>query len=279
MPNIFEFKCPVCDHLLFLRSGSYACENKHSYDVSREGYVNLLLSHHKRSRNPGDSGEMIKSRQRFLSTGYYQVLYDAILDCVASLPQGFDQNLLDIGCGEGYCMEQLRKASNHASAILRLAGIDISKLAVRLAAKRKMNAQLAVISAYALPFFDKTFDTALSVFSPISASETARILANNGRAIMVGPGEHHLLGLTSQIYDKTILREGNYQVLDNAPEFRLQHQREIKETISVKGEDVLDLLTMTPYYWRTNPKQRDKLANLALLGTPVHFHIKIYAKK
>ena len=275
MPNIFEYKCPVCDQPLVLRSGPYACKNNHSYDLSREGYVNLLLSHHKRSRNPGDSPEMIQSRQRFLGKGYYQVLYQAIIDCVGSLPKGFDQGLLDIGCGEGYYLDQLHKAS----ATLRLAGIDISKPAVRLAAKRKTSAQLAVISAYALPFFDKTFDTALSVFSPISTSETARILASNGRAIMVGPGEEHLPGLKSQIYDKTILREGNYQVFDNSPEFQLQDQREIKQTISVEGEDLLDLLTMTPYYWSTTPEQKEKLANLVQLETPVHFFIKIYAKK
>lgn len=276
--STFQFKCPICNLPLTLHSASYACKNKHTYDVSREGYVNLLLSQHKRSRHPGDSQEMIKSRQRFLNNGYYQVLSDAIIRCVDISAQTSSQRLLDIGCGEGYYMQQLREVSNRASIPLFLAGIDVSKPGVLLAAKRKIDAQLAVISAFLLPFFDKSFDTVLSIFSPICASETTRILSDNGRIIMVGPGEQHLTGLTSHIYDRTIPHEGNYQVLDTAPEFKLQDQQEIKEIISVKGEDILDLLNMTPYYWHIQLEQKHKLTTLDLLETSIHFYIRTYVK-
>ncbi len=263
------FKCPHCDLPLALESRSYRCENNHTYDVAREGYVNLLLSQHKKSRNPGDSKEMINSRQRFLNKGYYQILADTIAQMVDA-----DERVLDIGCGEGYYMERLRAAMPSLS----LAGIDMSKTAVRLAAKRKMNAQLAVISAYALPFFDEEFETAVSIFSPISPAETGRVLVKNGRLLMVGPGEEHLRGLAEQIYDKIVPHEGNHGVLDEADEFVLQSQQEIKETITVAGEDVHDLLMMTPYYWHTKPEQQEKLANLPQLETTIHFYINEYRR-
>ena len=263
------YKCPHCDLPLALNGRSYRCENNHTYDIAREGYVNLLLSQHKKSRNPGDSKEMINSRQRFLNKGYYQILADTIAQLVQT-----DERVLDIGCGEGYYMEQLRQA--HPS--LTLAGIDMSKTAVRLAAKRKMDAQLAVISAYALPFFDAEFETAVSIFSPISPAETARVLAKNGRVIMVGPGEEHLRGLVSQIYDEIVPHEGNHGVLDEADEFTVQSQQEIKETITIAGEDVHDLLMMTPYYWHANPEQQEKLANLPQLETTIHFYINEYRR-
>lgn len=276
--NTLQFKCPICDLPLALQEASYTCKNKHTYDVSREGYVNLLLSQHKRSRHPGDSQEMLKSRQRFLNNGYYKILSDAIIRCVDISSQTSNQRLLDIGCGEGYYMQQLCEASRRASIPLFLAGIDISKPGVRLAARRKIDAQLAVISAFQLPFFDKSFDTALSVFSPVCVSETTRVLADNGRIIMVGPGEGHLTGLTSHIYDRIIPHEGNYQVLSTAPELKLQDQQEIKEIISVKGEDIPDLLSMTPYYWHIQPEQKNKLTTLDLLETPIHFYIRTYIK-
>lgn len=268
------FKCPHCELPLALNGRSYRCQNNHTYDIAREGYVNLLLSQHKKSRNPGDSKEMINSRQRFLNKGYYQILADAVAELVSA-----DDRVLDIGCGEGYYLAQLRQARPS----LQLAGIDMSKTAVRLAAKRKMDAQLsncklAVISAYALPFFDGVFETAVSIFSPISPAETARVLVENGRLLMVGPGEEHLRGLAEQIYDEIVPHEGNHSLLDEAPEFKLQSQQEIKETITVAGEDVHDLLMMTPYYWHSKPEQQEKLANLSQLETTIHFYINEYRR-
>ena len=238
--------------------------------MAREGYLNLLLAQHKRSRNPGDSDDMIRSRQRFLSAGYYRPLSDAIVNQVAESTEDFNQSLIDLGCGEGHYMQQLR----NASADLKLLGIDISKFAVRLAAKRKMDAWLVVDSAFNIPLFENRIDTAISVFSPISGDETARILKPGGTLIMVGPGEQHLSGLTEIIYDKTVPHAGN--PLETTGQFSLQKSIEIKEAISVKGSDILDLLTMTPYYWHTKPEQQELVAKLDKLETPIHFYIKIY---
>jgi 23S rRNA (guanine745-N1)-methyltransferase len=273
-----NFKCPNCSQALTLNADShpktYSCTNQHSFDVAREGYLNLLLAQHKRSRNPGDSDDMIRSRQRFLGAGYYRPLSDAIVNQVANSAAGFNQALIDLGCGEGHYMQELRNGSSKASADLKLLGIDISKFAVRLAAKRKMDARLVVDSAFNIPLFENRIDTAISVFSPISSAETARILKPNGTLIMVGPGEQHLSGLTELIYDKTVPHAGN--PLDSAAQFTLQESIEIKGDISVKGSDILDLLTMTPYYWHSRPEQQEMLTKRENLETPIHFYLKIY---
>jgi 23S rRNA (guanine745-N1)-methyltransferase len=269
-----NFKCPNCGQALTLntdaQSKTYSCTNNHSFDMAREGYLNLLLAQHKRSRNPGDSDDMIRSRQRFLSAGYYSSLSDAIVRQVAESAEGFNQSLIDLGCGEGHYMQQLR----NASADLKLLGIDISKFAVRLAAKRKMDARLVVDSAFNIPLFENRVDTAISVFSPISSDETARILKPGGTLIMVGPGEQHLSGLTELIYDKTVPHGGN--PLEADAQFTLQESIEVKRDISVQGSDILDLLTMTPYYWHTRPEQQAMLAKRETLETLIHFTIKIY---
>ena len=309
MYKSISFKCPSCSETLIKEGKTYRCNNRHTYDEAKEGYVNLLLAQHKKSKKPGDDEQMIKSRQAFLNQGYYASLSSKIVKIISSMEQGFNQNILDIGCGEGYYMDEIKKDSNRvlaklgtgalapkiceAKAItsdefykksksekLSLCGIDISKTAVKLAGKRKMNALISVSSAYDLPFFDNSFDTILSVFSPVSASEIERLLkSEKSQIIMVGPAEEHLKGLTSHIYDEVLPHKGNYSVLDDKKGFMLKEQIEIKEEITIKKEDILDLLKMTPYYWQTTIEKKEKILALDELKTIIHFYIRVYSKK
>jgi len=266
------YKCPNCGtELSPINAGkTYSCDNNHSFDRAKEGYLNLLLAQHKRSRNPGDSDEMIRSRQRFLNAGYYQTLANAIIEQLPALTP--DSRLLDIGCGEGYYLQAINKARND----LQLVGIDISKTAVRLAAKRRFPAQLAVDSGFNLALFDNSIDCAISVFSPISASEVARVLKPEGLLIMVGPGEQHLSGLTAHIYDNQIPHGGNFKALDESAEFSLMGQTDIQQSISIQDSAIGDLLRMTPYYWHATAEQQESLGKLDKLETEIHFNIRLY---
>jgi len=272
-----DFKCPNCGDALRAGSGSaektYSCANNHCFDMAKEGYLNLHLAQHKRSRNPGDSDEMVRSRQRFLNAGYYQDLAEALTAAIKQ--NGQNHRLLDIGCGEGYYLTEIQRAWPE----LQLVGLDISKTAVRLAAKRKLDAQLAVDSGFNMALFDNSVDTAISVFSPISASETSRVLKPEGQLIMVGPGEQHLSGLTAHIYDKSTAHGGNYQVLDNSPEFSLLEETVIEKDIQVEGSAISDLLHMTPYYWHAKPQQQKYLAELDQLETKIQFTLRVYSKR
>ena len=116
-----SYSCPLC-HAPLTRSGnSYLCPLRHQFDRAKEGYVNLLPVQHKRSRDPGDSAEMMQARRAFLDAGHYQPLRDAVSDKLEAI---HPQQLLDIGCGEGYY--------THAFAALAQEtwGLDVSKTAV-----------------------------------------------------------------------------------------------------------------------------------------------------
>jgi len=277
MPKQLQFKCPSCAEPLTKQKRSYHCLNNHTFDEAKEAYVNLLLAQHKKSKNPGDNDEMIKSRQAFLNKGYYALLSSKIVEIISNSPKAFQQNILDIGCGEGYYMNELVKADKKQE--LTLAGIDISKTAVKLSGKRKMNALLAVASAYDLPFLNHDFDTIISVFSPISADEINRLLKHkNGQILMVGPAPEHLKELTAYIYEEVLPHKGNYSVLEGEDNFILEEQIEIKKEIIVKQEDILDLLRMTPYYWQTTLEIKEKILALTKLTTTIHFYLQVYKK-
>lgn len=77
-----ELSCRFPVHFaisLFRVKNSYICPQRHQFDMAKEGYVNLLPVQHKRSRDPGDSAEMMQARRAFLDAGHYQPLRDAIV--------------------------------------------------------------------------------------------------------------------------------------------------------------------------------------------------------
>ncbi|BDY95295.1 hypothetical protein MUTS15_39520 [Escherichia coli] len=130
-----ELSCRFPVHFaisLFCVKNSYICPQRHQFDMAKEGYVNLLPVQHKRSRDPGDSAEMMQARRAFLDAGHYQPLRDAI---VAQLREWLDEKataVLDIGCGEGYYTHAFADALPEITTF----GLDVSKVAIKAAAKR-----------------------------------------------------------------------------------------------------------------------------------------------
>ena len=60
-----ELICPVCGKELQRGEKEYRCENRHSFDIARQGHVNLLVVQQKHSLNPGDTRQQVLSRRAF----------------------------------------------------------------------------------------------------------------------------------------------------------------------------------------------------------------------
>ena len=99
-------KCPVCGNVLVRSQNAYVCERNHSFDIAAKGYVNLLPSNRKNSKQPGDNKQMIHSRNIFLNAGFYAKLSETIntlvLQHLSGKQVGREAHILDSGCGEGY---------------------------------------------------------------------------------------------------------------------------------------------------------------------------------
>lgn len=276
------YQCPKCQEKLELEplgQKFYRCANNHTYDIAKEGYVNLHLAERKRSRSPGDDVEMIKSRKRFLSKGYYDCLVQGLIRAIEDVQNHRDSSatmhLVDIGCGEGFYLEAL----NSVFSSWQFAGLDVSKAGVRAAAKRNFHGAFSVASAFELPYLDAVFDYALSIFAPICPEQTARVLNDRGVLLMVGPGAKHLQGLASYIYDKPLEHQGNFSALCNDKRFKLMDVINIESNLTVDGADIFDLLRMTPYYWHTQPCQQESLRTMSELKTSVSFEVQIYQRR
>ena len=93
--------CPLCGDPLSQRDRALSCPSRHSFDIAREGYVNLLPANRKRSRDPGDNREMIEARRRVHAADVYRPLAERLASLVSETAGG-DARVLDLGCGEGY---------------------------------------------------------------------------------------------------------------------------------------------------------------------------------
>ena len=268
-----KFICPKCSLALSLSDGgALRCARSHSYDRSREGYYNLLLSN---TSAHGDNAEMVAARRRFLATGAYLPLAKRIAEAVAAAPFA-SPAVLDIGCGEGYytnIIEEGLTAENKAALVY---GFDISKDAVRQAAKKNKRLSLAVASAYHMPFADGEFDVAVNVFSPLAIEETQRVLHKGARFFMAIPGENHLFGLKSLLYETPYKNE----VADTAlAGFKLLGEERIAYELSLSSrEEVASLFMMTPYAYRTKREACEKILALDSLKTEIEFILFEYER-
>lgn len=269
------FLCPVCGKPLQREEKSYRCPSGHCYDIAAGGYVHLLPTNRMNSREPGDDKNMVSARSRFLAKGYYTLLREALGRlCVQYAPPNV--RLLDLGCGEGYYTAGMVQALTVAGKIPRVAGIDISKAAVKLAARQSKATEFSVASVFHLPVADSSVDLAVNCFSPLCIDEVVRVLRPGGQFLYVVPGKAHLWGLKCAVYDTPYSNEEK-----ETP----YHGLSYREISRVAGdihldclEDIDSLFRMTPYFWKTSKEDGDKLQKLNTLDTSIAFDIHIYTK-
>jgi len=262
-----ELLCPICGESLSKQERSYVCGNCHSFDIARQGHVNLLPVQNKRSLSPGDTAEQVVSRRVFLDGGFYAPLRQAL----CSLAEEFDCRgpILDIGCGEGYYSAELAKILD-----AELLGLDISKEAVRYAAGRYKHAAWICASAAHLPVKDQSFGLLTSLFALTIPEEFKRVLHPDGAFIQVLAAEDHLLGLKSIIYPQ--LHHKEKTTTPELPGFRLVESRKIRFTFTVEGAQVQNLLSMTPHVYRIGKEGAQRLRQTEQLTDTASCVLNLY---
>jgi 23S rRNA (guanine745-N1)-methyltransferase len=273
------YKCPVCDSALIMKGTCFACNKGHCFDKSSANYVNLLLGNQKNSKDPGDSKEMMESRRDFLNKGYYLKFSDRLNSIVQAQ---FDENwecILDAGCGEGYYIVNLKNELKKLKAAksTECYGMDISKHAIKYAAKRDKEIMLFVGSSFDIPIVSNSIDCIIRNFAPGDNQEFQRILKPKGKLIILTPGIDHLYELKLELYDKARKHEINCNEINGFT--HIEHQ-ELRYNIDLEdNQDIKNLISMTPYYWSIKPETRQNIDKIKELNTGLHFNFDIYCKE
>ena len=265
-----ELLCPICAEVLTKQEKSYVCPNRHSFDIARQGHVNLLPVQNKRSLNPGDTAQQVAGRRTFLDGGFYAPIRNAL--CQLAKDHGCTGPILDVGCGEGYYSAELSKVLD-----AQLLGLDISKEAVRYAAGRYKSAQWICASAARLPVGDQSIGLLTSLFALTIPEEFSRVLRQDGAFIQVLAAEDHLLGLKNIIYPE--LHHKEKFTTPDLPGFRLAESRKLQFTFTVEKEQVQNLLAMTPHVYRIGKEGADRLRQTEALTDTASVVLNLYLKE
>ena len=276
-----NYLCPICAQPLAplvqdatTPARSLACAQRHQFDIAKEGYVNLLPVQNKKSKNPGDNKEMMQARRQFLDQGFYQPLSDLVNSIAAQvLAQHTAPNILDLGCGEGYYTQRL--TATLAQQAPQVAGLDISKSAIRYAAKRYKDISFCVASAYSTPFASASQDLITRIYAPSQQDELLRLLKPGGHLLTVTPAADHLFELKQQIYQTP---EQHDMAIEEVAGLNVVKQERLTTTITLENPaDSKNLLEMTPLAWKMTEEKKAQLYSTALTLT-LDFNVTLYNK-
>ena len=264
-----ELICPVCGKPLEKSDRSYVCENRHSFDVARQGYVNLLTVQQKHSLAPGDTREQVLSRRAFLEADFYAPIARTLVETAQKY--GVSGEILDIGCGEGWYSAQLAAAIG-----ANLTGLDISKEAVRCAAAKYKNALWLCATAAHIPVADESTDLMTSLFALTLPEEFCRVLKKGGLYFQVLAAEDHLLGLKSIIYDELHRKEKD--TVPELPGFERIESIPIRFDFTVEGEQIQNLFSMTPHVFRISKSGAQRLAETTHLEDTASCMLNVFRR-
>ena len=253
------YRCPHCLLPLAEDDSGFVCATGHRFDRAKDGYVNLLPGGRLRGRPAGDDDAMVRARRTVFDAGLYSPVIDAVATVIEDACNRSDDDvvrILECGSGEG---SYLAAAAEQVGADGW--GIDVSKAAVRMAARRHRNHHYAVASTYQLPFDDGTFDVLMSVFAPRPYAEMMRAMRAAGHAVIVRPGPEHLAELKAMVYDDP--RQHRDPGTPDGDDWHAPIR-----VVPVQFELMLDdpalrlaLLEMTPYWWSARPERREAIAS------------------
>ncbi|MFK0570086.1 putative RNA methyltransferase [Endozoicomonas sp.] len=275
IPMPIKLRCPICYEPLSSEKRGAACQNNHQFDRARQDYLNLLPSHKKRSKSPGDDQVMVDARARFLNHGHYQPVVDVLIDKISTFSNKTNQNILDAGCGEGYYTSAIKNRIEGSE----VCGFDIAKPAILAASKRNKNIEWLVASVSALPLMDGQFDTVISIFSRTDWSEFSRVLKPGRHIVILTPGKNHLLALRNAIYDEVRPYPEDKRLQDLPDDFHLLESQTVRANMMLDSpQAIMDLLTMTPHYWHVNVGQKQQLEQLDQLECELEMRLSVIQK-
>lgn len=273
-PPLFEKLCCPLDGLpLVFEAPSWRCPSGHCFDTASQGYINLLPVQNKRSRDPGDSKEMVAARRRYLESGVYEPIAAGVWRALMDGLEGeAPYACLDAGCGEGYYPRYLRQQDKEGQ--LALIGLDISKWAAMAAARSSPDIRWLVGSNAQLPVPDGSLDALLCMFGFAVPEEFLRALKSGGIWVQVEAGSDHLLELRRIIYPT--LKADKDTAQEPAAGFSLEACERIRLEISLTSQaQIADLLLMTPHLFRASAQGLEQARQLTSLDVQVDVLVKV----
>lgn len=273
------FLCPNCQLPLVTEGKAWYCRNHHTFDVGKNGDVNLLLPQQKRTKSPGDSKAMVAARRDFLASGAYQPIASSLGQIIMESSNDMPATIADAGCGEGYYLRQIQQLCQQFSGELSV-GWDISKFAVQSAAKQaKMHEGVSkwlTASNANIPLANDSIDVLLCLFGFEVPDEFARIVKTGGLVVTADVGKDHLIEIRERIYPEIKPYQEKPLLGNNA--FQLIKRDRVSYQITLNNAQLGQLLLMTPHFFRAKVAQKERLLTMTEFKTTIDANFRVYLR-
>ena len=236
-------RCPHCGAGLALEGAAVRCPAGHSFDVARQGYVTLATG-------PGDDGEMVVAREKFLQAGHFEPVATALAERVDSGP------VVDLGSGPGDYLARVLGADRAGLAL------DSSPYALRRAARVHPRVGAVGCDVWReLPVRGEVAGTVIDVFSPRNGAEIARILRPGGTLVVVTPAQRHLAQLVDA-FGLLMVDPSKQERLDAqlAPHLQRVDTTPLEFELTLAPEDATALVAMGPSAHHGGAQVREPIA-------------------
>jgi 23S rRNA (guanine745-N1)-methyltransferase len=215
------------------------CPHGHAFDLGRSGYCNLLQPQDKKSAHPGDSKEAVLARRRTLARGLGAQLQGALIERVKGWTSTPGAIVLDVGCGEGFFLDQVVRATGAVGW-----GLDLSTPAIDAAARTYPDCRWVVANAdRRLPLRDASVDLVLSITSRKNGPEFHRVLRDPGHLLVVVPDTDDLQQLREATQGRAIDKDRQAATVEAlAGQFEVDWETNVRSTHRLDAEALDDLL-------------------------------------
>ncbi len=250
------FKCPVChSSMMVFELKSLICLNNHTFDFTKQGYINLT-THQVKTKY---SKDLFEARRKLITEdGFFKPLSQAIADIInMHASKKGTIAVIDMGCGEGSHLSNISDFVRSEYGKLVTVGIDLSKEGIMVAARNYTKRIWAVADLANTPFKDKQFDVVLNILSPSNYAEFNRLLKPGGIVVKVVPQSGYLKELREVLFDEP--EKQSYSNVDTVKRFyenfQLVDQSRLCYTVTLDHSSIQRLVQMTPLSWATTKGQ------------------------
>lgn len=222
--------------------------------------------------------ENVQARSDFLNKGFYSKVYDELNKLILKNNNKF--NILDSGCGTGYCDNRLFEYLKKNNINPNISGFDISQASVDFAKKQYPHINFFQSDVNDIKkISNNSKDIILALLTPKNYKEYNRILKDDGKLYIIKYDvKEHFKEILEYVGAKREKKATVTKILDEN-DFKILSRKEVKYQIKLDNESLRNIIKTIPEHLTFDKIKVEELNKMKELNLTLSFVINEAVKK